>query len=292
MPLRFRVEVTRSTPRICVLRVKKINKGQEELETIGSFGQRKSSDLLLDKLTEDEKYELENVLSALEFSKKYFSKEADELDRFIIKVAPEFKEASYQLWKIAKKHDLEFIPEKEMLYGLLNAAKEIEKKIGKLTDKNVTILQKLGINPDEKSEISRTDIESKKLFKAMLNLPISIEKLKNEFQYIAQHTYHKNTRFEEHHFRYYADTTIDKPFPLWYYSVAIDLLLKHEANPIKIISPHKVAKHWARLKVNQMTVDKAKQLFIKLFNPPLESQKQCFDMINAIYLKNENKSAS
>lgn len=284
MALRFRVEMTKRTPRISVLRVIASEAGQEKLEPIGSFGQRKPPDLLRDKLTKDELYEFENFLSTLDFSKQFFNCEAHELDRFIIKVAPQFQKALYELWEAAKKYDLEFIPEKEMLYGVLNKAKEIEQKINKLSGKKNNILEGLCINIYEDSNSIAPDIESKKLFQAMLNLNVSIEELCEEFQNIAQNIYHKNTRFEPHFFKHYAYPNNKTTFPKWYYTVAIDLLLNHGINPLTIIAPYKVAKHWARLRVNKIPLEKAKQVFLETFKPSKETKTKCLEIISAVYL--------
>lgn len=284
MSLRFRVELTKGTPRISVLRVISSEKGQEKLEPLGSFGQRKSPDLMRDKLNQEELYEFDNFLSALEFSNEFFKSEADELDRFIIKVAPSFQKALFELWKEASKYDLEFIPEKEMLYGVLNKAKEIEQKINKLSGKQVDVLESLGINIHEESSSLSSDKESKKLFQALLDLN-EPEKICQEFQEISQNTYHKNTRFETHFFKVYADPENKKNFPKWYYTIAIDVLQQHGINPLTIIAPHKVAKHWARLRVDKMTLDKAKQQFISLFKPAKKYEKKCLEMINIIYLE-------
>lgn len=287
MALRFRIEITKGNPRVAVLRIVDQTGKQEQLELIGSFGQRNSPDLLRDKLKEDELYEFENFLAALDFSKSFFHTEADELDRFIVKVAPQFRKGLFQLWKEAKKYDLEFIPDKEMLYGLFNKAKEIERKINQLSGKKNNILEKLGIDINAVSDSTSVDHESKKLFQTILELDIPLEKIAQEFQTIAQNDYQKNTRFEPHFFNHYADPTHQKSFPKWYYSIAIDWLHQQGINPLTVISPPKVAKHWARLKVNKMSADKAKQLFSTTFKPNKKVEKKCWEMINLIYLSQQ-----
>jgi hypothetical protein len=286
MALRFRVEMTKSTPRIAVLRIRFDGTGKEikPSEHLGSFGLRHSPESIRNKLNDDEQYELDNFLGAIEFSKKFYDTEVHELDRFIIKVAPDFQADLFDLSKLARQYDLEFIPEKEMLYGVLNKAKEIEKKLNKLSGKTVNILEKHGINIDEMSDSLSPDLESKKLFEALLNLGLSEEALCKEFQDIAQNIYHKKTRFQPHFFKHYADPNNETSFPKWYYTIAIDVLQKHGVNPLKIISPQKVAKHWARLRTDQMSIDKAKQLFLTTFVPSKNVEKRCLEMINIAYL--------
>ena len=226
MALRFRVEMTKTKPRISVLRIIKNEKGNEDLEPLGSFGLRKSPDLLRGKLTEDEQYELDNYLSALEFSSQYYQAEAHELGRFIIKAPVEFQEDLLKLAKLAKRHKIEFIPEKEMLLAVLNRARKVEAELCKITNKKINILAKRGINIYN-TDSSTPDTESKKLFEKLLTIDKNIDKVCNDFQDIAQRVYHKNASFKPHYFENFADPANEKKFPKWYYTVAIDCLLKY-----------------------------------------------------------------
>lgn len=291
MTLRFRVEMTRSQPRVTVLRLLENPDGKPKSELVGSFGQRNKPESLLDKLTEDERYQLENFVGTIEFSKKFFGGEVDQLERSFIRVDKKFQDALKTLWGLAKQYDLEFIPEKEMLYALFNKAKKMEKKINAISGKRTQILEKLGINLDEESRTLETDLASKKLFQALLNLGQPLEKICQEFQTIAQKKYQKNSTFEPHYFEMYAGNKgrEDKSFPKWYYTIAIDLLLAYGVNPLSVITPHKVAKHWARLRVETMELNQAKKEFIKLFAPSKSVESACLNSIDLFYLANQEK---
>lgn len=146
MSLRFRVEVNKKGARVAVLRIVGRKGGREITQQLGSFSKRKSPELLKPMLDDEEQYELENFLSTLSFSKEHFHKEVHELDRFIIKIAPEFKKALVQLWSEAKKCNLEFIPESEMLNQILNRAKDIEQSINEIRKQPINILTELGFD--------------------------------------------------------------------------------------------------------------------------------------------------
>lgn len=284
MPLRFRVELTKNKPRIAVLRVQKQEKGQETLELVGAFGQRKSPEALKAKLTEDELYEFENALSHLEFAENVCDTEAHELNRMMIKVAPRFQAALFQLWQEAKRLDMEFIPEKEMLYGVLQKAKAMEQKVNQLSKQSLNLFGEFdqSLGPDNTSLSS--DIESKKLFQALLNLNRPLEDIAQEFQDISHTLYHKKTRFEPHFFLIYADPANTKSFPKWYYTVAIELLLRYQVNPIHVVPAPLVARHWARMKSQSMSLSQAKQQFISTFQPLESDMPSCMVMINEAYL--------
>lgn len=289
MALRFRIEHTKTKPRVAVLRINRDEQGIEKLEPVGSFGQRHNADDIRPLLSEDELYEFDNFVSTIEFGEKYFEAEADTLDRFIVKVPPAFKEVLFKLWKMASRFDIEFIPEKEMLYHLLNKAKEIEKTINAITNKRIQLLENFAIDIDKIEKPHQPDKDSQKLFQALLELDIPLEKLSKDFEDIAHKIYGKTTRFEPHFFKFYAENPDNKRFPQWYYTIAIDLLLRYDVNPITLIDAHKIARHWSRLKIQKWSLEKAKDQFIKQFNPPKKVIAKCFDTLMAAWFQYREK---
>lgn len=279
MGLIFRVEKTYSQPRVTVISEQE---GQRP-KIIGSFGKKNPPEALLDKMTEEEQYEYLNYINGLAFAKQMFNVEADELERIFIKVAPQFNKAIFELWKLAKKYDLPFSPVKEMLYAVLNKGKDIEDKVNKISGKKTNILEKYGINISEHNE-PNVDLESKKLFQALLDTGKETKIIARDFKEIASSVYGKKTNFEPHFFAFYADPKNTKRLQGWFYTIAIDLLKKYGVNPLNILSASKIAKHWARLQVERFSLEKAKQIFVKEFKPPKDQQQNCFEAISKTYL--------
>lgn len=294
MKLYFRIEETRQRdkPRIEVVRTIEDAQGKKKLQVVGSFGQRNSPEALFDKLTDEERYQLENFVAALHFSKKFFGTQANQLGEILIKVDKNFQEALEALWKLAKKYSLEFIPQKEMLYAVFTRAKKIEQEINQLSGRQNKVLEKLGINIEERTELLASDLESRKLFQVLLTLNQPIEKICQAFQAIARQKYQKKANFEPHYFNWYAscaEGSESKRFPSWYYSIAVDLLLDYGVNPLTLITPSKVVKHWLRLRLDRMTLSQAKKAFIKDFKPSQKIESTCLESIDAFYRAHEQK---
>lgn len=285
MSLLFRIEATKQRgARIAVIR-EYIDNGETKKTQIGSITKKNYPALLLDKLTEEEQYELENFLSTLNFSKTYFGNEVEELDRFIIKVSPKFKTALYELWRQAKTHGMDFVPEEEMLYALLDKAKLIERTLNKISTTEINILKKYNINPEGYDDRFVAE-EGQKLFHAILRLDISLEDISQEFGEIAKETYKKNTVFKPHYFKYYAELTTSenrKPFPKWYYAVAMDLLQKHNVNPLKIIFPTTAAKYWGKANLENHTSSELTKTFLQKFQPAENQKDKCLNILLCLY---------
>lgn len=294
MRLYFRIEENRKRdkPRVEVVRMTKDAEGKKKAQIVGSFGRRSLPEDLFDKLTDDERYQLENFVAALDFSKKFFGTAANELDEIFIKVDKNFQDALKTLWKLAKKYNVEFVPQKEMLYALFNRAKKVEQEINKLSGKKNKVLEKLGITIEERTGLFASDQESRKLFQALLTLKQPLEKICKEFQQIAQQKYQKRAKFEPYYFNWYADTTENsetKRFPSWYYTIAVDLLVAYGINPLTLITPTKVVKHWVRLRIDRMKLNEAKKEFVKTFSPSKKIEAVCLESLDAFYLANEQK---
>lgn len=149
MSLIFRIERAKKLPRITVLRKKKQDIKPAIPELIGSFNEQKSFNHITEQLSEPELYEFYNFLSAMSFAKDQFQCQVDDLDRIILKVAPQMKDALYKIWREAQKYGIDFLPNDEMLLAILNRAKVVEQQLKKLTSGQFSALSKLGIDLNE-----------------------------------------------------------------------------------------------------------------------------------------------
>lgn len=284
MALVFRPERTlHSGVRIGVSRASTVN-GKTKANHIGFISSRKGHELLYDKLTEKERYELDNFISTLTFSKTHFKSDADELGRITLKVPLNFIQALFDLWVLAKEHDLDFIPHREMLYAVLRKAKVIELKLQQLLGKKINILEGLEVELDSNILPKEKTREEKKLFQAILKLDHSIEKSCEEFISIAR-KYGRQTNFKPHFFNLYAGQTgnADKKLPKWYYGVALELLHQYGVNPTTILSPQKTAEYWARLHKEEISSKQALKIFTKVFDLPAQFKEAAYKGIASVY---------
>jgi hypothetical protein len=290
MALWFRVQRNKlKTPRIAVERKHpfKNKKGtvKYRYETLGGITDRKSPEeiaAIIEKLDDYERFQLENYLDNRAFNKANFHTDMDHVVDEIIYFPPHFKEALFELWKLAKKHNIVFAPIQTAFYAMLNKARSVERSLNNKLDRKVNILEKLGIAldvPIDEALQERTDKESRLLFKALVGLKQPLDKTCEEFISIAKKEYGKTANIKPHYLKKYIDSS--QRLSNWYYNVAIDLLLKHGVNPIDIISPIKVAEYWTQVRKANLSIEQVRQLFLKTFKPKKDVISDVLSAIDA-----------
>ena len=271
MSLQFVVRINRKAPaRIGVLRVRTDDRKITGYDNLGTLKQLDTASLIAfskeKKLDDQEQYQLENYAANLTFNQTEFHANPEQLQREFIYFAPEYEEALRKLWKMAKKHNIPFCPLEIQHNALLHKAKAIERKLNEILKKPVNILAKLDVDIrrfDEKEFNRRADKSSQVLFELVLTLKQPLEQLCEEFKSIAQ-GYNKNASLKPHYFKNYADNL--KRLPLWYNTVAIDLLMQHGINPTKSLPIEKIAEYWVRLRKENFTFEEACKQFKQEFN--------------------------
>lgn len=284
--LRFRIETPKmKSPRVVVLRMREENHRIIH-KTLGSFSARRSYDPIVKQLTPEEHYEFENFVKVLDFSNRHFGCEADALDRFIIKVAPAFKQVLFKLWEKAKTYDIEFIPEYEMLLAILNKAKALEQQLALFDEGEFKGLALQGIDITDFHPPKRDLKADQKLFQALVEHTPSLEKLADLSNTLAVHKYQKSPKFKPHHFDYLknqAEPKGSQPFPKWYYTVALDILEQLAIDPV--VSLPRLTTHWLRLNQKEtlaLTIQAFNQQFAKLKDNPI-----CIQRIKAAFMLDE-----
>jgi len=289
MKLKFRIEMRKiKQARIVVLRI--LHKDGKVIEkALGSFSDKRSYEPIVKQLTTEELYEFENFVSVMNFSKFNFNCPVDELDRLIIKIAPEFKKALFKIWKKAKAHDIDFIPESQMLSFLLNKAKTVEQQLAIFTQGEFKALGSLGVDIADLHLPLPATKEDQKLLIAAIENSQSLDQLTELFNTIAVQKYQKAAKFKPHHFEYLAHATGEQQkkqtFPKWYYTIAIDVLNKLGVKLDTIVSPTRIAKHWLRLNKKETF-----NLTLKAFNQQIISLKDnplCIQVIKNAFIDDE-----
>ena len=288
MLLKFRIETRKiKQPRIVVLRLS-TKKGKPIEKSLGSFSAKRGYDHILKQLTPEELYEFENFVKTIEFAKSTFHCNADKLDRFIIKTAPEFKKALQTLWEKAKDYGIEFVPEQEMLLAAFNRAKIIEQQLAVLTDSECKVFEPLDIDITDVNPPKLNRTEDQKLLTAAVENADSLESLASLFNTIASQKYHKAPKFKAHHFEYLSQPVAlskKQPFPKWYYTIAIDALCQMGIKPDTLISPVLLIEHWLRLNKTgslERTITAFYQQFKHLKNNPI-----CMNVIKTSFVYDE-----
>jgi hypothetical protein len=288
MKLVFRVETRKiKQPRIVVLRVLEKD-GKVIHKALGSFSSKRSYEKILDQLTSEELYEFENFVKTLEFSKTNYNCDADKLDRFIIKAAPEFKNALYKIWEQAKEFNINFIPEYEMLLSLFNRAKIIEQQLAVLTNGKFNALSELGVDITNIRPPKASLKEDQKLIAAVIEKTASLEGLANMFNDIASNKYNKPPKFKPHHFEFLNKQVAQgqkQPAPKWYYTIAIDVLCNLGIKPDSIISVNLLTEHWLRLN-KKGNIEETIALFNSQFQH-LMNNHLCENIISASFINDE-----
>jgi hypothetical protein len=293
MLLKFRIETRKiKQPRIVVLRLSsEKNKNKVIEKSLGSFSSKRGYEHILEQLTSEELYEFENFVKTTEFAKYYFSCAADRLDRFIIKSAPEFKQALIKIWEKAREYGIDFVPEHEMLLAVMNRGKIVEQQISALTNGEFKALDKLGIDITNLNPPKLNLKEDQKLFYAVMEHVKSLEELADKFNTIASQKYQKAPKFKPHHFEYLVSQSEQgkkQPFPKWYYTVAIDVLCQMKIKPDSIVSLQLITEHWLRLNKKE-SFGKT----INAFNQQFQSLKNnlvCSNIIKAAFVSDELSS--
>lgn len=285
MKLKFRIETRKiKQPRIVVLRLFN-EEGKIVEKSLGSFSSKRSYEHILKQLTSEELYEFESFVKTINFSKTNFNCDADKLDRFIIKTAPEFKDALFKIWEKAKEYNIEFIPEYEMLSTVFKKAKIVEQQLAVLTNDEFKALDSLGINITDLEPPKRDLKENHKLFTAVVENTKSLEELAELFNAITSKKYQKAPKFKPHHFEYLKNPAEQGNFPKWYYTVAIDVLCNVGVKPDTIVSPALVTEHWLRLNKKEnleLTLKEFNHQFQHLKNNPI-----CTNIIKEFFINDE-----
>ncbi|NNM59281.1 MAG: hypothetical protein HKM04_05650 [Legionellales bacterium] len=289
MLLKFRVETRKiKQPRIVVLRLSQDETGKPLERSLGSFNSKRSYQHIIEQLTEAERYEFDNYVATLAFSKTLFNTEADKVDRFIIKAAPDFKEALFAIWEEAKQWGITFTPEHEMLIGLLEKAKAVEQELSILTQGHFSALQKYGINIHQPAQDKENSTESEILFVTALKTARTGDRLAELFNEIASQKYGKSPKFKPHHFDFFINAkgkSTPPSFPKWYYTVAIDVLLELGIAPETLIPPELITIHWLRLN-KQADILKTAALFDSVF-PALRHNTRCHRLITREHMNSD-----
>lgn len=132
----------------------------------------------------------------------------------------------------------------------------------------------------------KLEAESRPLFQAMLALPQSPQQTAIEFERFIKAQYGKDKPITRRYLDLWAGRYGEiKPLPKWLFSAAIDYLLAHGVNALALIPAQKVAEHWARARVIQMTTEEAKQLFVNQFQPDTLIVSSIEEAIEYIYKK-------
>lgn len=268
----------------------KTNKVKFQFKQIGSFLLSEKDKLkkeLLELINDDELIQLNNWLAETEFA-KLFNVDAEELDKFTIRIPPKFLSALTQLYIESKRTGISFIPSEIILNSLLQKSKLAQSKLDKINGFDSRILESVGIDSKALLAPDVSDEESRKLFKELLllNQPIGVTCYQLE---VAAKKLGKEKKIPPPQLKEWAgemsSRNPDKRIKKWYYAIAIDVLLKNKINPISIIDPKKVAEYWAIQQQNILTLKDAQKAFIKLFEVSDEIKPVVLKTIASIYKK-------
>lgn len=218
---------------------------------------------IIAKLDADEIFYLKNWLAEKKFGEKFFNTSVENLNKFCLNIPPDFENSLKKLLIEAKRAGIEFSPTNIMLESLLTKAWLLEKKIDRINGFSNKILS-LDKSPFEDDK----EPPNRKLFKEILMLNKPIEQICQDFNSETKKL-NKTKHFPEHEILELAGEmkhrNPNKPIKNWYFSVAIEVLLKYGKNPINIIKPEEVAVYWATENETEYTLKKAQEEFIKKF---------------------------
>jgi hypothetical protein len=241
---------------------------------------------LIELLQEEEILQLQNWLADVTFAQQ-FKTSPDDLAREVLYLPPALLEACQRLYIEAKRADINFIPHQIMLEALLHKAKLIQHKLDKINGFNCGILEAIGIDTtkiiEEAAKAKLADEESRKLFKALLELNQPIGRTCTELETAAKQ-YGKERRISPYTLKDLADNpNPQKVIKKWYYAVAIDVLHQHGINPIKLVPAEKIATYWAIQQQKHYTLNEAQAVFNKQFAVPTGLQKAAAKAIAYVY---------
>ncbi len=260
-------------PRIEVLRTMKDHDGKrQKVISLGSLPDdlTQAVEEFKDKLDLTEQYQLENYVKNLIFNKRHFNNAPDQTERDWIYFPPAFSEALFELWQLAKQHDLGFTPHEVMLTAILNKAKAVERQLNEKFDEPVQILEKIGLDLhrfDQQELNTRLHTGSQPLFKTLIEGNKSLRELADRFNQIAS-LYKKKSDLKPSYFRDYAQSP--RRLPLWYTGIALELLLEMGQDPFKILSLQQVIHAWLSLRKEFSSAEQAAQFFCKTFGAKVD----------------------
>ncbi len=267
MALKFTVRINRiKRPSVQIMRLSEDNKVTSmgrlpdlTPDTIKAFSEKEA-------LSEYDIFTLENAVGQLVTNQEDLNNpDLIDFHREIVYFPKNYEEACFKLWKLAKENNIPFCPGEIMQKALLLKAKALERKLNEIKKEPVKILESLGISIDKpENEIDRQKerITCRKLFRFLLNTKINKENIARDFNDIAKN-YDKKDVMKPHYLEDLA-TNIRK-LPLWYNTVAIDLLLHYNKNPLDKLSIEAVCENWLRLRKETMNEPEAFEAFQTTF---------------------------
>lgn len=271
------------SPRVAVI---KTTKGNPKKKNLGALPHELEEAIATFKplLDAEEQYQLENYWHNLNFNKTQLNTEADHIERELFYFALPFHQALIQLWQLAKEQDIDFNPRKVMLTAILNKAKAVERELNEKLGEKVNILEALGIDIhrfDQQDIKKRLYTGGQALFKALTTLDRPLREVAEQFNRTAQGVYGKHVNLNPAIIQSYAAQP--KRYPMWYCTVAIDLLIIYGKNPLEILPAAKVADLWVLLRRQQMGLAEASQLFFKTFAVPEQARAEVNEVLQAHY---------
>jgi hypothetical protein len=230
-------------------------------------------------LETDEVMQLKNFLAEIQFAEQ-FDTSADQLTKGSISLSPAFQHTLERLFIEAKRVGIDFVPSEIMLSALLKKALIVEQKIDKINGFKSNIFT--GIQAEE-NEPNPAD---KMLFKALINLKQPIKLTCDELEKVAK-AIGKNISVPPPQLRDWAgeqgNRNPNKRIKNWCYSIAIDVLLHHDINPVQIIPMESVVNYWLLSYQQQYTLKEAKEKFLTLFNIPKDLAPSVSECITDVY---------
>ncbi len=217
---------------------------------------------ILAELSEEESLELKNWFAQQKFAESFFDVKIDSLTKHCLSIPAPLDEAIKTLYREAKHAGIDYSPDKIMLEALYEKTALVADKVRRINGLKSAIL------PFELKEKKEYDDESKVLFKALVELKQSINITCQEFEEEAK-KWGKTQHIATHQLMEWAEKT--KPSPQnrhvkkWCFTVAIDLLMKHDINPVHLIPLEKVAEYWALAREPHYSFKEAKETFIEFF---------------------------
>jgi len=285
MALYFRTEHRKNfPPMIVALRLVIGDDGKRTQKLIGSFNNINDAERIngiVKKLTKEERYEFDNFISILRFSERTFHADAQALDyRFMLRAPSKYKSALVKLWDEAKDYGINFVPENEMSTHLLDRAKIVEQYLKVLSDDKFSALSHLDV-PLTKEDDAYPDTDSRRLLEAALDCTGSPDALADEFNYFCKQ-FKKRATFKPHYFAFLVNPSQSYTIKLWYYSIALEILIKHGKKPEHYVSIPIMVEHWLRFH-EQPTLERTIKEFDQAF-PKITKHEFCHNVIKRHFL--------
>ena len=234
---------------------------------VGSY-QEEETPSFVDKLDDQEVFELEWFNQCLEFNRKNLGKTAVEIEKVRLFLAPEFFNALVQLCKAARERGIPYSPMESMLNSLLEKAKAVERNINKQDGKPINILESIGIDiarGNEEFQKQRKFEDGRVIFAELVNIPGYY----NQFIALAKERLGKNkvNAMPKHFLGYSKGFAIPSR---WYYSIALEILANHGIDVFNLgLDSETIISLWLKplIVVAGYKKDDAAEIFIKIFKP-------------------------